>query len=156
MGFLIAALAEGPASASPVTYEWLGSNGVTGSFALDSALFNPLDSAQFIAQSNYSAFLFTGGGDTFTVGDVVPASGVIFDSTLSPPQYVDGAGIAATNGLGNLIFFPGAISAAGVNSVGAFVAQVPEPASFATLGIGLLGVAASRSRGRTWRNERAA
>ena len=55
MGFLIAALAEGPASASPVTYEWLGSNGVTGSFALDSALFNPLDSAQFIAQSNYSA-----------------------------------------------------------------------------------------------------
>ena len=144
------------ASASPLTYDWQGNNGATGLFTLDSSLFNAADSSQHISQSNYSAFSFTIGGDTFGMGDVQTSSDVVFNSTVTPPEYLDGAGIAAINGTGDeLIFFPDTIGV--VYKVGGFFSSdgdfvlasgVPAPGAITLLAVGLgaFGVISRRVR----------
>jgi hypothetical protein len=70
---------------------------------------------------------------------------IVFDSTASPPEYLDGAGIAATNTAADaeLAFFAGEIATFVVpygpglyTSIGTFVAT-PEPGTWALLGAGV-------------------
>jgi hypothetical protein len=136
------------ASATPITYTWQGNAGVTGSFTLDSSAFSSHSTFENVSQSLLTAFNFVEGGFTFDFADVNDSASIFFDSTVSPPSYRDGGGIAATNPAGDeLVFFPGAIEIFGhsgstVISGGNFQApsNVPEPGTIVLVGAGLLGL----------------
>ena len=95
------------ASASPITYEWQGDNGVTGSFTLDTTAFTPNLTSDVVSQTALTAFSFSGPGFTFNLSQVVLSSHIFFNTTVNPPSYVNGGGSAASDVAGNaLAFFP--------------------------------------------------
>jgi hypothetical protein len=158
IAILALGLIGGPASASTITYVWQGDNGATGFFSLDSTAFSNTI-PDFVVQTALSAFSFDVGGFTFALGDVIPSSDIVFNSTVNPPAYLDGAGAAATNIAGDsLSFFPGSIvvtvptGAILATSTGKFVVgtvAAPEPGTVMLLVVGLAAVGSIRRRMKT-------
>jgi hypothetical protein len=156
------------ASAGPLSYDWIGSNGFTGYFTLDgsafssTSIFSPIFGGsteyQAIPESYLSALYMTNGNITFNFSDVNPASVIWFNSAVSPPTYADGGGYAATDAAGDQLSFNASniyIWPAGgdspVGSDGNFVSapETPEPSALllAVTGMVVLALAALRKRG---------
>ncbi len=150
---LAAGIFAASASAAPITFDWQGNNGFTGFFTLDSSAFAGTANDE-IFQSNLTAFSFAGPGFAFNLTDVLARSAIVFDSSMNPPAYSDGAADAANDLAGNrLVFFPSEIQYAPVTgqeqrSTGKFVvaaSDAPEPATWMLLSLALLGAFAAKS-----------
>lgn len=160
MGVPMGGALTASASASPITYEWQGDNGFTGSFTLDTSAFTPNSTADEVSQTALTAFSFSGPGFTFNLSQIVPSARIIFNTTVDPPAYVNGAGFAATDAAGDtLAFFPTPNASveydpAGgtiLTSNGQFVVvpaggpvATPEPATFEVILLALFGEFAAK------------
>ena len=154
----------------PYSYVWQG-NGLSfcqgthgcvseasGMFTLDGSSFNDT-SVDFVSEFKLTAFSFEVGGVAFDISDIAPAASIfgtpniVFNSTVNPPQYLDGAGIAALDSAGDwLSFNPGFLvvvyktppgSGQSVFSSGGTFIPTPEPGASILLLTMLVGVAAA-------------
>jgi hypothetical protein len=148
--FLLSVVIGARVSASPITYQWEGDSGVTGFFTLDTAAFTTIDTEVDVLQTELTAFSFSGPGFMFDFADVAPGAAIVFDTTVTPPAFFDGAGgDAARDAAGNRLDFFGSAFGSGVGyfpvagdgifSSGRFVVT-PEPTYRPLLLAGLLAV----------------
>jgi hypothetical protein len=150
----------GSANASSITYNWVGNNGFTGSFTLDSALFVSGQSTFQIPDTDLTAFNFSGDGVTFSLADVgrgvSSGAAIDFDTTVNPPFVTDGAGgsLAADVAGDTVTIFGGPemtielASGASMSSQGTWVAAAPEPSSLLLLCTGFLAALGAIRRKR--------
>jgi hypothetical protein len=136
--------------ANPITYQWQGNNGFTGSFTLDTSAFTPGLAFDLVPQTALTDFSFSGPGFTFNVSEVVLSSSILFNTTFTPPHYSNGAGTAAMDPAGDtLAFFPTAMDftpAVGITlqSTGTFLVATPEPETWGVVSMGLIALALVR------------
>jgi hypothetical protein len=141
-GFLLAFAIS--ASASPITYTWVGNNGFSGFFTIDTSDFVGSMTGFQVPDTDITAFSFSGDGITFDLADVglghSSGASIVFDTTLTPPKVTDGAGgdIADDPAGDRVSLFPGDVevvlaSGSFEDSTGSWVVEssrtAPEPSA---------------------------
>jgi|HubBroStandDraft_1064217.scaffolds.fasta_scaffold09533_3 hypothetical protein len=148
------------ASASPITYTWVGNNGFTGFFTIDTTDFVGGMTGFQVSDTDITAFSFSGDGVTFDLADVglghSSGASIVFDTTVNPPAVTDGAGgDLAEDPAGDQLSINGTdidltlASGSGEDSAGSWVVEsktAPEPNALVLLATGLLSVALTRRR----------
>jgi hypothetical protein len=148
------------ASASPITYTWVGNNGFSGFFTIDTSDFVGGMTGFQVPDTDITAFSFSGDGVTFDLADVglghSSGAAIVFDTTVNPPVVTDGAGgDIADDPAGDQVSINGSdmsislASGGGEDSLGSWVVEsrnAPEPSALVLLGTGLLSVAFKRRR----------
>jgi hypothetical protein len=147
--------------ATPVQFDWTGNPGpVTGSgyLVIDDSLFDG-SSSQFIADSLLLGFSATminpSASETWTLADLVPSTGWLFDSSTASPAIVGAAGglLSTKDNLFTSFGAPGDFNSnlGGVPGSWSYVGaleptKVSEPGTLALLLAGVCAMVIGRSR----------